>query len=378
MPNIVQYNAGLGELPQPTDKAMSTAREAASTENIFAREAGQSLGGAISHVGGQIGQQMDAETYRRAKEAEQHNIHQLTSAGAANYSAMYGNLTLGWNQTAKDAPLNDTSIQRGFSEHTLEPTLQKFRESFDGAPEEVQKWADDQVSRTRQHFTEKMIADSSTRAGAAIHENINNIERNWSNVAMVDPSSMNFAIESARSAINNAIDTAGNLSPADAARARAELLPKMDKSIAQSAFDAMAQANPKEALAALAHGDFNKYADGTTQAQWKKYAEVQQKAQDADAKRDRLEAKQEAQEKSVAKAETYMLSMYEQSSGRMLRPDPKLNQKITTRSCCPRRRHRLFAGTRHSSAHSNARTRRWRRATRSRTTPRCSLTCASE
>lgn len=329
MPNIVEFNAP-NDIQAPSDRGIGALSNLASEQNRFGREGGQALGSAIARVGGQVGEVLDKENYKRAQDAYQHEIHQQVSAGAVNYSAMYGNLSLGLNETMSKAPLNDTSVGAGFTEHTLNPTLDKFRASFDNAPEDVQKWADEQVVRTRQHFTERIIADSSTRAGMAVHENVSNIERNWSNAAMVDPSSMQFAIDSAKSAVNNLVDTAHNLSVGDAARVRGELLPKMEKSIAQAAFDAMAQANPREAKAALAHGDFNAYIDGATQAQWQRYADVQQKAQDADDRRDKLEAKQAAAQKSQEVADKYTLSMYDSNSGRMLRPNAKLNQQIMT------------------------------------------------
>ena len=186
MPNIQTFGLPANVGITPSDRGIGTAQNAAVEQNRMSRESGSILGHAISQVGGQLGKQEDSEIFRRAQEAYQHDVHQQISAGSVNYSALYGNLSAGWSETAAKAPLNDTSIAAGFAEHTLGPSLDKFRASFDGAPEEVQKWADEQVARTRQHFTEKMIADSSTRAGLAIHENIGNIELEEFIVSAVD------------------------------------------------------------------------------------------------------------------------------------------------------------------------------------------------
>lgn len=316
MPNITEYNVPTGLDITPTDRASTTARESGTTKNIFLREAGQALGTSISHVGGQIGQELD-----------RHAAAQWISHGATTYSSLHADLTQQWNEVASKADPNDTSIAQGFKEKILGPSIEKFQQAFEGAPDKAQQWALTRADEMRQHFFTKMTADMGTRAAVAVHKNINDLERNYSVTATNDPSTLSHIVDTIDTDVKALVDRP-NLSASDAAKIAGDIVPKLKQRIAQSAFDGMAQRNPDEALKALDHGDFNQYADGVTQAQWRKYAETQKKIQVADEKRDALEARQQQKEDSADLSEKYRTQMYDVNSGRILRVSPKLNQQI--------------------------------------------------
>jgi hypothetical protein len=315
VPNIIELRAPL-VAPEPTDIAATTAREAGTVENRFAREAGASVGGAISRVGAQVGQQID-----------RHVTSQWIGHGAANYSSLYGNLTQQWNDLAAKSDPNDTSIKQGFIEKVLTPSLEKFQQAFEGATPDAQDWALRRTNELRQHFAEKMSADMGTRAAAAVHQNIQALERNYSATVGNDPSTLEHITDSVKTDVE-ALVNSHDLKASDAARVRSEVIPQLQQRIAQSAFDGMAQRAPRDAIAALDHGDFNKYADEVTRAQWRRYAEYQDKLQKQDERQERADAERQKREDSATAAEEYRTRMYDVNTGRVLRVQPKLNQQI--------------------------------------------------
>lgn len=316
MPNITEYNAPAGLDITPSDRASTTARESGTTKNIFLREAGQALGTAISHVGGQVGAEID-----------RHNAAQWIGHGAATYSSLHADLTQQWNELASKADPNNTSIAQGFQEKILGPSLEKFQKAFEGAPDKAQQWALTRTDEMRQHFFTKMTADMGTRAGIAVHKNINDLERNYSVTAANDPSTLPHIIETIDTDIKALVDRP-YLTATDAAKITEDIVPKLKQRIAQSAFDGMAQSNPNAAISALDHGDFNKYADAVTQAQWRKYAEGQYKIQKQDEREDKRQAEQDFKEASAVRREDYLSRMSDQNTGRILRVQPRLNQQI--------------------------------------------------
>lgn len=316
MANIQEISSPADLTIHPDDRAATTAREAGTVINRFGREAGQTLGGAISHVGAQVGAEID-----------RHETMRAIAHGAATYSSLYGNLTQQWNDIASKADPNDVSVGQGFKEKALEPSLEKFQQAFEGTSDKAQQWALTRADEMRQHFFQKISADMSTRAGAAAHKNLADMERNYSNLVSNDPTALGHIVDSIKTDVEAIVST-GNLSSGDAAKIKSEIVPKMQQRVAQSAFDAMAQRNPNGAISALDHGDFNDYADAVTRDQWRKYAEGQAKIQKQDERQDRLQAAADFKDASAAKREDYIGKMYDQNSGRVLPVQPRLNQQI--------------------------------------------------
>lgn len=264
--------------------AANTAREAGRTKDVLLREAGRTLGGAISHVGGQIGADID-----------QHVAAQWIGHGAATSASLHSDFVQQWNKAASDADPNDTSIAQGFKENILEPSLEKFLKGFEGAPDKAQAWALTRADKIRDDMSAKITSDMGTRAGLAVHKNLADIERSYSTTVFNDHTSLDHTLESIDTDVKAIVDRP-NLSARDAARISSEIVPKLKERVAQAAFDGMAQRNAKEAIAALDHGDFDQYADAVTRAHWKNYAKAQDSAQRQDAERERIDAKRQRDE----------------------------------------------------------------------------------
>ena len=298
MANIVQYNAPASDIPQPNEQAASVAMHAGTQIDRFARQEGQSLGGAISSVGGEIGRQID-----------DHNASQAIGHGAAVYSSLYGDLTNQWNQLAAKSDPNDTSIAQGFKETVLEPSLQKFQQGFEGQPQKAQDWAQNQVDSMRQHFFEKTSADMSTRAAAAVGQNLNDMGRNFSITAGNDPTTLSHISDTVNDSVQSLIQASPYISAEDAAKIKSEVVPKMMKTVASSAFYGMAQSNPDAAIAALHKGDFDNYLDKEGQIRAEAFAREQKSQQYEDQQRARTLQEQQTKEVQAKTEDSYISSI---------------------------------------------------------------------
>ncbi len=263
MPNITELRAPVNLVPEPTDRAADTAREAGSIQNRLARQAGSAMGSAIARTGGQIGDEIN-----------RHIANQQISQGAATYSSLYGNLTQQWNEIAAKTDPNDTSIKQGFEERVLRPALDAFQKPFDdsGSPE-AQRWAQRRTEELRQHFFEKTTADMATRAGAAVEKNLSDMERNYSNVLVNDPSSLAHVADSVRGDVQSMIEASPYITSGQAAKIKDELVPKLLTNLGKSAGYGMAQANPDETKLAIKRGDFNGYLNAEEQIRLGKFAD---------------------------------------------------------------------------------------------------------
>ncbi len=322
MPRIVEYNAQDSDIPKPNDEAIRSARDTATVSNIFAREAGSAIGTGVAHLGSAVGHSLDAYV----QEAKDHEDRQQIGFGAAQSAALWADLTRGVNETMNKSDPNDTSVGPGLLEKTINPSLDKFTQSFDNARPAVQRWAQSTADTMRQHFTKTIVADEMTRAGVAAVRNVGELERGLSVVANNDPTALTDVI--AKFDIDFAAFVgARTLTVAQQAQIEKEV-PKIKERLALSAFEGAANANPQAAIASLNRGDYNKYADAVTQAQWKKYAEGVATQKRNDARRDALEAKQDAHDLSVAKMERYIGDMYDPLTGRIKPPQPNANMAI--------------------------------------------------
>lgn len=320
MPRIVEYNAE-GNIA-PNDESVRSARDLATVSNIFARESGQAVGGAITRVGGQIGHSLDAVV----QEAKEHEDRQQIGFGAAQSAALWADLTRNVNDTMNKSDPNDTSVGPGLMEKTINPSLEKFTQSFDNARPAVQKWAMSTADTMRQHFTKTIVADEMTRAAVAVGRNVGELERGLSIVANNDPTSLTAVIEKFDADLSLLVGSR-TLTVQQQAMIDKEV-PKIKERLALSAFEGAANRNPQAAIEALNRGDYNKYADAVTQQQWKKFAEGLDKAQKADLKRDAMEARDEKRQLSVDKMEQYIGQMYDPNTGRIKPPAPNANMAI--------------------------------------------------
>lgn len=118
---------------------------------------------------------------------------------------------------------------------------------------------------------------------------------------LTDPSALSHITESLKNDVGSMIAASPTITSDAAARVQGELVPKMVERIAKTAVYGMATNNPKETLAAIQRGDFDKYLDGEGKLQAQRYAEQQQKAQQADENRNyELAKRQEADTAATA------------------------------------------------------------------------------
>src|SRR5258708_19819542 len=155
MANITELNAPTGLTLQPDERAAQTAREAGRTKDVLIREAARTLGGAISHVGGQVGAEID-----------QHNAAQWIGHGAATSASLHSDFVQQWNELASKADPNDASIAQGFKEKILEPSLENFIKGFDGAPDKAQQWALTRADKIRDDMSAKITPHMEFRPAA--------------------------------------------------------------------------------------------------------------------------------------------------------------------------------------------------------------------
>jgi len=321
MPNIIEL-PGPNTTLQPNEQAANVAREKGYIENRFARETGQALGRGVSAALRPVGQAID----KMVDDAERHTTFAQISHGAALYSSLYGELTSQWSQIANKSDPNDTSVMQGFREHVLGPSLEKFQQGFDAASPDAQRWAQSRSNELSTHFATKMMADMGTRAAAAVHKNMGDLERNYSNIVLNDPSALPHLAQSVQTDVGAMLEASPTISPADAARVQADLVPKILTTLAKTAGYGMANANPQAAMSAVNEGKFDKYLDAAGKEQIINYADRQRRAQnDDDAHADALARRQKSDAAEDAmNGYVNQILLGKGVSGARIAADPKL------------------------------------------------------
>lgn len=314
MANITELNAPAGLTLAPEERAAQTAREAGRTKDILFREAGRSLGTAISTVG-QVGEKIENQISA-----------QQIGHGSSVSSALWADLTTKINKAMTTADPNDVSIGPGLKEQLIDPALENFQKQFESSTRKTQEWALKTTDHMRGHFYNSITSHEMTRAATAVGKNIGDLQRNLSVVVGNDPAALPDVITKFDTDLKDII--AGHNLSGEAQAAIQKEIPKLKERIAAASFAGMAQRAPNAAISALDRGDFNEYADAVTQKQWRAYAEGQHKIQKQDEREDRLANQRDVNENSAARAEEYRTKMYNPDTGRILRVQPKLNQQI--------------------------------------------------
>lgn len=182
------------------------------------------------------------------------------------YASLFGDSLEKWRDLANKSDPNDTSIMQGFKEHVLEPSIETFLKSSEGMRPEAQRWMLSRADTMREEMTKTMIADMGTRAGKAVHKNLGDMERIWSNTVALNPEKLPLAVDTIKADIAEQVRHSAYLKPADAARLELELVPAMTKSVARAAAFGMARSNPEGLATAIAQGKFEGYLDAEDQA----------------------------------------------------------------------------------------------------------------
>lgn len=270
MPNIRQLNAGAGGLQTETG-AQNAFSDLARTQAITMSQAGAAIDRGISSVGVE-GQKL----------VDKYAIQSEISKGSAALAVLNQNLNTQWNGLAKDNDPNDNTIAEKFQNGVLEKSLDDYVNSFE--TEKGQLWAQTQADNLRQHWYEKTTADTTTRAGIALKQNIDTTIDSLAATAG-DPHSLDLALGLASDSIDALVQSSPGLSGVDAASATKTLLQDAREKITVAGLTAMAQANPVAFKADLEAGKFNRYTGAMPPGFDKTlsdYVETQIKTQAAD------------------------------------------------------------------------------------------------
>src|SRR5260221_498635 len=98
------------------------------------------------------GQRIGSTIKEAGQVAVDYMDHREISAGAANGALFMANMNQAWEEKAKHADPNDTTVAAKFREETLEPALQQFQQGFN--TEKSQAWAEHFVDQYRNHMFE--------------------------------------------------------------------------------------------------------------------------------------------------------------------------------------------------------------------------------
>ena len=189
-----------------------------------------------------------------------------------------------WNKKISDPKLdpNDPTIKQQFMEETLEPALQQFKsDSGFFTTEKSQQFAEQQIEHYRQHMEDKTSADMSTLAGIALKTNVQKTINNLSSMVASDPSSLEFALQSADHAIGAKVSSSPTLDATTAASVRSEVGLKAKQDIVRSAVIGMIQKNPNVDLDGIQQ-KYGDYINGAEMKMFQKTAQVQARSDAAD------------------------------------------------------------------------------------------------
>lgn len=272
MPNIREFSAPRDIGLQPSDRATE------SVAGAGRRIAG--LYGQAAEATASIGRSAQSAIQDVGEVAVKYMDHREISAGAPAMATALSDLDKKWNETAKNADPNNPSIAAKFREETLEPQLQKLKESF--TTERSQAWADSQVDSMRNHFISKTSADMATLAGVAAKQNITTLTNQLSNAAISDPTSLKTSLDMVEHSIGAMVDSSPNLRGVDGARLKSELLQSSQAEIVKAAAIGAIGVNPEAGLKQFSSPEYSKYISGAELKQLEQQAKTVQRAERVD------------------------------------------------------------------------------------------------
>lgn len=225
MPKIATYDAPDNLGLRPTETGINAVAAAARRVQGEYNEAAASQ----ERIGTMLGRDVAAIGEVAVKYAE----HREISAGAANFATLQNGLQRAWDETAKRADPNDPTIATRFNEEVVEPALAQYGQGFltDGG----QKFAESHVASLRQHMFTKTSSDMSALAGEAAKINFRQTTNALSNTVRSDPASLDFSLKTLDSSVGAMIDSSPNLTGAQAAKVRGELLQHSKEEVIKNA-----------------------------------------------------------------------------------------------------------------------------------------------
>lgn len=222
--NIRTFNAPQLGL-RPTEIGVEATAAAARRIGAFSNQTAE----ALTNVGARLGRAGAGAADAVDDAVTHHQVH----AGAANFMGLVSGKTNEWNEIAKSADPNDTSIKDKFIEENLNPALDQFEQSF--LTEKGRRWAEGKTQALRQHMFEKTSADMSALAADAVHQNVNKTMNLGISAVTNDPSSLDFVRDSVKGSIADIAGSSPNLSPQSHAKVVTELSDKAEREIVHAA-----------------------------------------------------------------------------------------------------------------------------------------------
>lgn len=310
MPQIRDYTAAVDQL-RPTETGVEALAMEGRRIGAFSDQAANTIRqSAADQARAAEGVAAGAETEARAfsgvaksvaeagDQAGQYVTHQEISHGAASFAQLHSDLTDAWNNTAKNADPNDTSIAGKFRETALEPAIDQFVSSF--STTQGQQWAQNHADALRDHMFEKQTADMTTLAGDAVGVNVRKMTNAWTNTARSDPSSVPFLLRTADSSVAGVVGTSPNLKGVDAAHIHSQVTQKAKEDIVRAgALGAIEKSSDPEAAAAAFAKRYPDYVNAQEIDQFAKFAKANQRAGQLDAERAARLQKEQAIDKSA-------------------------------------------------------------------------------
>lgn len=252
--NIAQYNSAIDTL-KPSDEGDKALARAGSLEDMYAKQAGSEVGGAVKSIG---------------QDVSQHETLTELSEGGAALATLTNNLHTQWQQMAAKADPNDKTIQGTFLNENLEPQLDKFQSAFD--TEAGQKWGVERANDLRQHLYTTTSADMMIRSGNAVKQNLSIQATQLADLAEKNPGSMDQSLSQIDAMIEGIKQNNPGLKGAD------DIAYDMKNNVVKSGLKGLADQNPAAAIKASMDANVNGYLSATDQKNIISYAKVQAQA----------------------------------------------------------------------------------------------------
>jgi hypothetical protein len=287
MPNIRDYNAeGLGL------RATETGIDARANAGRRIANSFDDVAGALRQTGGQLGGGVKA----LGDAWVNYEDHKEISQGAPAAAQVFQGLQEQWNKIAKTADPNNTAVAGKFQEQVLEPALEQFQSAFN--TEKSQEWAQERINHIRDHMTTKIHSDLSSMASNAVAVNAHQLMNSLSNSVRMDPSSLDFALDTLNHSVRAMVKTSPNLLPDHATEIETKLGQEMKENIVKSAIWGAIEKNPEAGVKMASDPRYSKYISGQEVTQAEQYAKMQKSAALTDEERQRTLQDRKAREDS--------------------------------------------------------------------------------
>ncbi len=261
----------------------------------------------IAGVYGDIAQmqQQDGRSFNQSIQAAgdvfvQYAEHREISQGSATFAETQATLSQLWNEHAKNADPNDAETAVRFQKDVLEPALEQWRGAFVTA--RGQDYAENRVSRLREHMFEKTRSDMATLAGEAAQVNMRTMSNQLSVMVRADPTSLDMALETLNHGVGAMFDSSPNLTGPQASAARTKISQAASEAIVKAAVFGAIEKNPTEGLKLAQDPKYSKYITGMEVGQFEREARAQERmalAEQRYAEMQRKEQKQKLSEDTV-------------------------------------------------------------------------------